>query len=349
MTTAPAADKKQAPETFTGLTAYAAAVEQSDTPILGHLVLHSVASKTRVTRDDLSRWFAELGLDETFLPPPIRQVDAYAQAAGSGGARETYRLSTTPTPGPDDKTVTVTLMVRHVSRDNTRIVRHLVREVRDEEAATLSYDTRLAEIMFWRDPAETGRAGAGVLQIHPNEPAIAQLSETEQEKVRRTLADIEETYQERCRYYAGDRLRSLVRRCVEGLNAVRVHASGGMYFVHRAHGDQLAALRELVSRFGTGCHLTRVPLPAQDEMRELVVAAITTKTKEDLDRLAADIAEAGRSNASDTQVQGLLRRFKSLQQATAEHEQLLESTLDETRAALQLVNAQVSSLIAGSW
>ncbi len=34
-----------------------------------------------------------------------------------------------------------TLMIRHVSRDNSQIVRHLVREVRDEEATRLTYDT----------------------------------------------------------------------------------------------------------------------------------------------------------------------------------------------------------------
>jgi hypothetical protein len=34
-------------------------------------------------------------------------------------------------------------MIRHVRRDKDQIVRHLVREVRDEAPVKLSYDTRL--------------------------------------------------------------------------------------------------------------------------------------------------------------------------------------------------------------
>lgn len=354
-------------ETLAGFSAYAAAMEQSGTPILGHLVLYSIC-ETRVARTDLERWFRQFGLDETFLPRPIREVDAYEQVTGKRGVRATYKLtSATPTPNgggavtgrrgqsgktggkTDGKTVAVTLMVRHVARDDMKIVRHLVREVRDEGASRLSYDTRLAEIVFWRDPAGTGRPGVGVLQIHPNEAAIAQLSESEQAKVRKTLQEVEDTYREQCRFYNSDRLRSLVRTYIEGLNAVRVRPTGGVYFVHRAHEAPLAALRELVARFGDGSHLTRVPLPDQEEMREMVVAALTTKTKEDLDKLAADIAAARRDGASDAQMQVLLRRFQALQRSTAEHGRLLSSSLDDTQAALKLVNAQVTNLLAGTW
>jgi hypothetical protein len=37
-------------------------------PLLGHLVLYSIFDG-RVTRDDLARWFTELGLNPAFLPP----------------------------------------------------------------------------------------------------------------------------------------------------------------------------------------------------------------------------------------------------------------------------------------
>jgi hypothetical protein len=52
-------------ETLAGFAAYAAAMEQAGIPILGHVVLYSVY-ETRVTRDDLERWFRVLtvsGLD----------------------------------------------------------------------------------------------------------------------------------------------------------------------------------------------------------------------------------------------------------------------------------------------
>jgi hypothetical protein len=57
-----------------------------------------------------------------------------------------------------------------------------------------------------------------------------------------------------------------------------VRPTGGVYFVYRTHDATLSALRVLVSRFGEGSHLSRVPIPDQDEMREMVIAAFTTRS-----------------------------------------------------------------------
>ena len=325
-----------------GLNTYTATLERLGAPVLGYLVLYSVCD-THVSRADLEHWFIQLGLNTEFLPAPIRAMDAYEQVTGKRGIRATYQLITGAQSG---KTVAVTLMVRHVARDPEKVVRHLVREVRDEDATRLSYDTRLAEIVFWRDPAGIGRPGAGLLEIRPNNAAIGQLTKFEQAKVRQTLQELDAAYQDRCHFYGGDRLRDMIRTYVESsLNAVRVRPTGGVYFVHRTHEAPLAALRELVSRFGGDSRLIRIPLPDQEEMQEMVVAAITTKTKEQLEKLSADIAAARRGGATDKQVQELLRRFKALQQATDEHERLLSASLGDTQAALQLVRKQVNQLL----
>ncbi|MFI9591149.1 DUF6744 family protein [Nonomuraea sp. NPDC052265] len=346
---APETGAKQggARETLEGFSAYATAMEQGDTPILGYLVLYSIFDG-RVTRDALHRSFLELGLDDKFLPPPIRECDAYEQVTGKTGVRSTYRLgdaSSRRRRAPGEEITEVTLMVRHVSRDNLKITRHLVREVRDEGQKKLSYNTRLAEILFWRDPLNSGRPGVGVLQVNPDHTAIAALSEDEQAKVQQTLADIEKTYKDRCHFYTSDRLRSVIRTYVEALNAVRVRASGGVYFVHRAHAEPLAALRDLAKRFGAGSHLARVPLPDEEELQEMVIAAFTTRAKEDLDKLAADIAIAQAGGYAEGKVQDLYKRFRALQAATAEHALLLNSSLDDTKASLQLVNDQFSNLL----
>jgi septal ring factor EnvC (AmiA/AmiB activator) len=127
----------------------------------------------------------------------------------------------------------------------------------------------------------------------------------------------------------------------------RVRPTGGVYFVQRRHAGTLAALRELVRRMGAGSHLARVPLPDQEEMREMVITAFTTKSREDLDRLARDIATAQRDgDTTPAAIQALHKRFRDLHAATAEHAQLLNTSLDDTTAALTLVNAQLASLLA---
>lgn len=334
---------------------YTAALTGGHTPLLGHLVLYSVFDG-HVTRDDLVQWFTELGLDPQFVPAVLRPVDAYERVTGPDGVRLSY-----PLPLEDAAAVIAgegrrtgrgrgtvrrqaTLMVRPVTRDGGQIVRHIVREVRDEEQTRLTYDTCLGAAIFRRDN-EVDQAGAGELLVEPHTSAIASLSGPEQSVVRHMLAHINSEYGHRCTYVSGDKLRGVIRTYIESLNAVRVRPTGGVYFVHARHAQTLAALRELVSRFAAGSHLVRVPLPDADEMREMVISAFTTRAADDLNRLAADIATAQHANAGQHNIGKLYQRFSELQAATTEHASLLSTSLDDTQAALQLVKTQLGSLL----
>ena len=304
-----------------------------------------------VTPDMLRLWFAELGLDEALLPPPIRAVDAFEKVTGPSGVRITYPLEEPASPArrrrrQDGKGREATLMIRHVRRDGQQVVRHLVREVRDEASVKLSYDVRLGECAFHRDQAPSAPHGAGTMLVTPDNAAIRQLTPAEQDRVGEVLAQIQDAYQRDCHYLTADRLRGVIRGYIEALNAIRVRPTGGVYFVHRAHASTLSALRDLVGRFGAGSHLSRVPIPDQDEMRQMVISAFTTRARDDLGKLAADIAAARRQNATDATVAALYKRFKDLQAAAAGHAALLNTSLDDTTAALQLVNAQLASLLS---
>jgi hypothetical protein len=258
-------------------------------------------------------------------------------AAGPAAAKQISRRR-------DGRGRSASLMVRHVRRDGGEIVRHVVREVRDEQNTRLSYDTRLGVCIFHRDNSAGSAEGAGELQVEPDNTAIAALPESEQTIVRAMLDDIEASYQRRCTYLNADKLRGVIRRYIEDLQAIRVRSTGGVYFVHRQNATVLGALRELVSRFGEGSHLTRIPLADQDEMREMVIAAFTTKAKEDLNKLARDIAAAQREGKPGD-VQKLYHRFADLQEVTDEHAELLSTSLDDTQAALDLVKRQLGSLL----
>lgn len=332
---------------------YAEALSGGDTPLLGHLVLYSIFDG-EVTREALERWFKELDLDPKYIPPPLRNVDAYEKVTGPDGVRISYPLDDPSAYGVVNQSKnrsrrngfgsSASLMVRPVRRDGGQIVRHVVREVRDEENTSLSYDTRIGVCVFHRDN-EASEEGAGALQVEPDHEAITALPDAEQATVRAMLADIEEQYRRRCMFLSADKLRGVIRKYIEDLNAIRVRKTGGVYFVHRQHADTLAALRTLVGRFSDDSHLVRIPLPDQEEMREMVVSAFTTKAKDDLDRLAADIATAQREG-KDGEVQKLYARFAELEQATAEHAKLLSTSLDDTNASLSLVKAQLGSLLA---
>lgn len=333
--------------------AYAASAEDGETPLLGHLVLYSVFDGD-IAPADLEDWFNELGLDENLLPPQPRNVDAFEKVTGLHGVRRSYPLDDPTATGqdgrrrrrrPEEFGRSAVLMIRPVRSDSGRIVRHIVREVRDEKNTTLSYDTRLGTCVFHRDQAGTSTdKGAGRLSVQPDEQAIAALPEAEQSAVREMVQAIATDYGRRSNYLSGDKLRSLVRRYVEHLGAIKVRSTGGVYFVHHRHAATLAALRELVGRFAPGSHLVRIPIPNQDEMREMVIAAFATKAKQELDQLGVDIAAARRSTKTEEAAK-LLARFKALKEATAEHSALLSTSLDDTEEALRVVNAQLATLI----
>ncbi|MGA5819818.1 DUF6744 family protein [Kitasatospora sp. NPDC094028] len=332
------------------LDAYTAAMAGEQARLLGHVVIYSIFPGT-VTPDDLTAWVAELGLNPDFLPPALKCDAAYERVTGRDGVRVTYPLDDPTATGrdgrrrrrrPDELGRSALLMVRPVSRDSGRIVRHVVREVRDEQKVKLRYDTRLAAVVFRRDVSEPG---AGTMTIRPDEKAISGLPEAEQATVREMLAEIQRSYITNCTYFTGDRLRSMIRAYVEHLGALRLRPTGGVYFVHRRHDTELAALRELVGRFGHNSMLSRVPLPDQDEQREMVIAAFSTQAREELETLAKDLDAARRAGAKQAEVERLFQRYQALQATTTEHSELLSVTLDETQDALELVQMQLANLL----
>jgi hypothetical protein len=132
-------------------TAALGVLEGEGAPLLGHLVLYSVYEGS-VTPAQLDLWFGELGLDKKWLPGEIRPVDVFEKIAGPAGVKVTYRLGEPQTRSQarrdGSKGQAVTLMFRHVARDANTVVRHLVREVRDEGEARLAYTAKVGEVVF---------------------------------------------------------------------------------------------------------------------------------------------------------------------------------------------------------
>jgi hypothetical protein len=213
-------------------------------------------------------------------------------------------------------------MIRHVRRDKDQIVRHL--------------------------SARSATRHLSSSAITPDHHAIRQLPYAEHDKVAVILAEIKAAHQHHCTYLSADRLRAVIRGYIEALNAIRIRPTGGVYFVHHAHAAALTSLRELAARLGEGSYLTRVPIPDQDEMREMVIAAFTTRSRDELAKLAADIAGAQRNGATDSVIAALHKRFRDLHASAAEHATLLNTSLDDTTAVMRLVNAQLASLLAST-
>ena len=327
-----------------------------DAPLLGYLVLYSVFDGT-VSPEELARWFAELGLDTALLPAPIRADGAFETVTANTAlsyeipAGEPAGLlpgrGPAGQPGADKRTAT--LMVRRVRRDGQAIVCHVVREVRESAETRLDYTDGAAEVIFCRDTYRGAAPGAGTLRVYPN-PSV--VPPGEHEHLREMLTTLSDQFDRHSRYLTGDKIRAMLRAYIESLHAIRVRPTGGVYFVHHRHHAALDALRTLIQRFGAGSHLYRVPLPDQAELRDMVIEAFRTKARQDLQKLATDIAAAQATarqrgtRVSQKAIEALYRKFQALQADAGEHSTLLSADLDETAAAMQLVSIQLTGLLA---
>lgn len=306
--------------------------------LLGHLVIYNIAGVDPVTHDELRDWFEELELNKRHMPGPPRAVDAFEKA--TGGAKDSYPLGGVRKRNHGSHGQTITLMMRSIYRDETRIMRHLVRELADHENAELSYEVCLAEARFDRSTDPAAPEGAGTMTLTPDSDELNQLRSDEQRSITDLLSWVETDYENRTRYVGADRLRKMVRDYIEReLTAVRIHPS--VYFVHQRHTDTLATLRDLTARFSG--ELTRIPLPDTAEQRQMVDGAFEAKAAKDLESLARDIATA-QADPKGYQVRHLHKRYQTVKDAAEDYQSTLNAQLTTTEATLDLVHAQMASL-----
>jgi hypothetical protein len=194
----------------------------------------------------LKQHFDALNLDASFLPPPIRKVDAFR--AASTAAKDNYPL---PTEGQYAE-----LLVREVTFDPDQVIRHVMREVRDTRGEKLSYD-HVATLKFFRG----GRIAEG--KRHPGDHYRTQilhgLAPLDREHVQNLVATFEANYTTLSESLQSQALRAVIRNYVSYLNAIIVKPTGGVYFVHHSRQPTLDALQELVRRDRPGLLLRAVP------------------------------------------------------------------------------------------
>lgn len=337
------------PDLHTGsrqLNAYLREHTGDDVALLGAVVLMSVGKVEPVTHAELRNWFTELELDPAYLPNEPRAVDAYERATGS--ARTKYPLGLNPHTGRKKQThektgQTVTLMMRHVVRDETRVVRHLVRELADHADEALSYEVKLAEAEFEREIGPTIPIGSGEMTLTTVDEEIGRLDPTERITITELIAQMRKDYEHHCRYIPSSRVSKMLRDYLER-RCAGIRLQNGVYFVPRQHGQALSALRELAGR--CGAQLNRIPLPDTAEQRAMVGDAFNAKCGADLDSLARDIAREQAGGAAAYRVAKLHKRFLEVKREAEEYQANLGAELGDTAARLDLINTQMAHLFA---
>lgn len=304
--------------------------------ILGNISWFEV-NDGRYDADKLEISFIRHNLNDRFLPPRINPTDAYEKASKAAhGLKYTVTM-------PDGSQATAEILVRDVSRTNSQIVRHLIREVKDADNKSLAYD-KVGEMVFYRPALRNNRvdhASANVrTQLEPG------LTPQEHALLVQHLAQFDADYDRYRKYHDGQKMRGVLREYLRYLNAVPMKAS--VYFVHGSRVDELVRLQKFCAET-EGLNLTLWQIPDVQHHRDQVIDAYQVEVEKDAAGLVATITKLRESRLNGISPAQYLK-FKEEYDATvrraAEWGRTLDVSQDRTESALELAAEALVALQA---
>jgi hypothetical protein len=232
-----------------------------------------------VNVEDLYAWFAELGLDESHLPPQVRRIDKFR--AVTSAARRRYDV----TGGRAE------LYVEEVQFDVNQVVRNVLRRVTDARRNTTV--DHVATLKFIRGGrSNKARRTTG---DHYRAAILTKVLEPDRSEIEQFLADINTAYLDGADTLDPTALRSVVRRYLLALNGVQLRSSGGIYFVPASTADVVPALAEVIRRIdSSGCSLDYIDMEVNERNVAVVTQAMQTAIVEECEALsrAIDVRQA---------------------------------------------------------
>jgi len=297
-----------------------ASERHGDLPLCGHLIWYTV-SDMAVTRQQLQEHFRNSGMDEQWLPPELRPVDAYRKATGQ-------LVRTVPTPSEEAKRTGVVerrYRFEDVLCDSKRVIRHLVRVDVDARAVELRL-VELAAVTFDRQTA-----GLQVQVLDATDPVCGEL-----------LDEAISRFKHYRDHYDGDAVRRMLHRILSSMDPTLFKDSGGFWFVPYKYASNLATFRRLLEalglRYGT------MPVVDTEDARNLVRQMFEHQAREIMGRLATllkrDVEDLDRRSVVDglDQAKDLLRQIR-------EYQELLQQDLQDLLFQADVIQRQMLALV----
>lgn len=248
--------------------------------VLGYIAWFTVndAAYPLVTISDT---FDQLMLDSRFLPAETSAFNAFEKACSNAlKAAKPYGLAS--------EQQGEIMAVREAQKTDEKVVRHIVREVRDSKRARLRFEP-VAELVLFREKADSRNKivrGSGRIRSSIWDD---RLLPGERAEVERVIHAWEAEYNRLYDFIDGDKARKIVRDYVGFLNGVMMKS--GVYFVHVDQDEQLQKLAEFTASLGNGCSMELMPIPDLPKLRTSVVAAFQEQARRDLDDVVKAIAK----------------------------------------------------------
>ncbi|WP_374724201.1 DUF6744 family protein [Calidifontibacillus erzurumensis] len=290
------------------------ATTQKSGGTIGYLCWYSV-SEDLYEREHLRRLFIQYGLNEEFLPKPIRAADAFRRA--------TKHVETRNVDAGNG--VLDNYLVRNVVSNKDIIQRNIVKESRDLNGRKLGYSPDEAILIFNRQD-ETFRVA---------KRTIGSLSEDLADEAKRL-------YEIFLLHHNAQAVRSCVLTILKTLSPTPVRPSGGVYFVPIKYEDKLRSLCGFLSALDKGEGFM-VPLDDTKENRDMV----RTKLYEHLKNTLKNCTDTLRSTEEIPKgvIKQLIEEAKRVVSDFKDYRETFGSTIENMETYVDLIRQQIQALL----
>jgi hypothetical protein len=307
--------------------------EYDDLPadvLLGRIVVFKITDEP-VSLADLKKWFEDAGLDEDYLPPANKALDAFKKATSD--TKDSYAMS---------KGRTAQLLCRPVTETPDYVRRQITREIRDSKNKRLGYEAAITAT-FYR-PTDPQNQSTARIKITVN-PDVLEASEVEH--VQHVARAIHERHLRYFDFLDGMKLRATVRGYLKKLNCIEI--KGGVYFVHASRDAELNALADVVSRFGGECHMNMIPMVDLKRDREFMARMFEREASQSLNEVAREAQELLSSGRKITPAAcaRIKAKYDEVLANAEEHMLTLQVSQDVTTASAEVALSAFTRLTEG--
>lgn len=287
----------------------------NSTDILGNVVWYNI-SKQEITPKDLKEKLLAAGIDERWMPNPIRYVDAYRRATNIKKKRET-----------DVSGVYVNYLCREVCADDDIAIRHIVAEKVDQSGKTLEYNAEAGKLILNKKE--------GTLTVEHSDQFVEVL-----------CLQALDNFEKYKNHYQEQQIRVMVARILSSMAPTPLRANGGVYFVPQNYSEQLLKFVQFVSSLNES-NGWKLPVVDTFDNRTMV----THTLKEHIETVYLDCKAGIGVGLKKSKVQELIEKAKKINNDYKSYNQLLvdgerndvEAKLEEIRKMMVQLLAEISA------
>jgi len=315
----------------------------SNLPLLGYTVLWRLAG-IRVSQPNLEQALQGAGFSKYLPSPPTPRVALHR--ALTEWIRVKREAMNNSAPEPEDEETEESnprqrrTLIRVINRARSEhVVYALIAEDIDFSALGLSYGTSLRILLH----KKTGE------MICTTEARGEINAQRESQQVTKELMPYWEQY--RKLFIARD-LSEMMRKIIEGMSAVSLRRTGGIYFVPADNRDPLLRLQELISgipQITEGAYVCALGVPDALETRRTLSKAVHAGLLDEIESLRGDLARLSESDAQHREktITERLLLYRKVKKKAEMYRDALGIRQDQLMAGIRELETQAQNLLSG--